>query len=118
MCSTPGAVTPAATTALPPVADKQPKTITVHGDSRVDDYFWLREKANPKVTEYLRAEDAYAEAVMKPTAAFQDALFKEMVGHIKEDDDSAPYRRGRLLLFHAHSAGPAVSRSISARRAR
>ena len=47
MCSTPGAVTAAATTALPPVAEKQPKTITVHGDSRVDDYFWLREKTNP-----------------------------------------------------------------------
>jgi oligopeptidase B len=83
----------------PPVADKQPKTITVHGDSRVDDYFWLREKANPKVTEYLRAEDAYADAVMQPTAAFRDVLFKEIVGHIKEDDDTAPYRRGDYFYF-------------------
>jgi oligopeptidase B len=99
MCSTPGAVTPAATTAQPPVAEKQPKTITVHGDSRVDDYFWLREKTSPKVTAYLRAEDAYADVVMKPTAAFEDVLFKEMVGHIKEDDDSAPYRRGDDFYF-------------------
>ena len=50
---------------------------------------------------HLGAEDAYTEAVMKPTAALQDALFKEMVGHIKEDDDSA-VSTGRLLLFHAH----------------
>ncbi len=83
----------------PPVADKQPKTITVHGDSRVDNYFWLRDKANPKVTEYLRAEDAYADAVMQPTAALRDTLFKEIVGHIKEDDDTAPYRRGDYFYF-------------------
>jgi len=83
----------------PPIAAKQPKTFTSHGYSRVDDYFWLREKDNPKVTEYLRAEDAYADAVMKPTVAFQDTMFKEMVGHIKEDDDTAPYRRGDYFYF-------------------
>ena len=83
----------------PPTAAKQPKTFTSHGYTRVDDYFWLREKDNPKVTEYLRAEDAYADVVMKPTAAFQDTVFKEMVGHIKEDDDTAPYRRGNYFYF-------------------
>jgi oligopeptidase B len=97
-CSTPQAGAPE-TTLKPPVADKLPKTITVHGDSRVDSYFWLREKSNPKVMAYLRAEDAYADAVMKPRAGVQDALFKEIVGHIKEDDDSAPYRRGDYFYF-------------------
>jgi len=97
-CGTPQAVT-RDTTVAPPTADKQPKTITVHGDSRVDDYFWLREKTNPKVMSYLHAEDAYADALMKPTAALQDALFKEMVGHIMEDDDTAPYRRGDYFYF-------------------
>ncbi len=82
-----------------PVADKAPKTISVHGDTRVDNYFWLREKQNPKVMEYLKAEDAYADAVMKPTAALQDTLFKEMVGHIKETDESAPYRRGDYFYY-------------------
>jgi oligopeptidase B len=89
----------------PPVADKQPKTISVHGDSRVDDYFWLREQSNPKVTDYLKAEDAYTDAVMKPTAALQDTLFKEMVGHIKETDDTVPYRRGDYYYFSRTTAG-------------
>jgi oligopeptidase B len=92
-------------TLTPPLAEKQPKTITVHGDSRVDDYFWLREKSNPKVMTYLHAEDAYTDAVMKPTAALQDVLFKEMVGHIKEDDDTAPYRRGDYLYFTRTARG-------------
>ena len=85
--------------APPPVADTQPKTITVHGDSRVDPYFWLREKSNPKVMEYLRAEDAYADGVMKPTVPLQDALYKEMLGHLKETDDTVPYRRGDYFYY-------------------
>jgi oligopeptidase B len=93
------------TSVSPPVADKQPKTIAVHGDSRVDDYFWLREQSNPKVTDYLKAEDAYTDAVMKPTAALQDTLFKEMVGHIKETDDTVPYRRGDYFYYSRTTAG-------------
>ena len=93
------------TSVSPPVADKQPKTITVHGDSRVDDYFWLREQSNPKVTDYLKAEDAYTDAVMKPTVALQDTLFKEMVGHIKETDDTVPYRRGDYFYYSRTTAG-------------
>jgi oligopeptidase B len=93
----------------PPVADKQPKTITVHGDSRTDDYFWLRDKTNPKVIDYLKAEDGYAEAVMKPTAPFQDVLFKEMVSHIKETDDTAPYRRGDYFYYSRTIAGQQYS---------
>ena len=53
--------------AWPPEARKVPKVELVHGDRRVDDYFWLREKTNPEVTAYLEAENAYAESVMKPT---------------------------------------------------
>jgi oligopeptidase B len=73
---------------------RSPSTAT-----RVDNYFWLREKTDPKVMEYLHAEDSYADAVMKPTTALQDALFKELVGHIKEDDDTAAYRRGDYFYF-------------------
>ncbi len=98
-CGAPEAGTRDGSVGQPPVADKQPKTITVHGDSRIDNYFWLREKDNPKVMSYLRAEDAYADAIMRPTTAFRDALFKEIVGHIKEDDDTAPYRRGDYFYF-------------------
>ena len=87
------------------MAEKRPKTITVHGDSRVDDYFWLRDKSDPQVMAYLKAEDAYADAVMKPTAAFQNALYNEMVGHIKETDDTVPYRRGDYFYYSRTIAG-------------
>src|SRR6185295_19801424 len=76
----------------PPVARKVPKADLVHGDRRVDDYFWMRDKANPEVAAYLEAENAYADAVMKPTEAFQDALYREMLGRIQETDLSVPYR--------------------------
>ena len=104
-CSSPEANTHDTLAMKPPFADKQPKTITVHDDSRVDDYFWLREKTNPKVMTYLHAEDAYADALMKPTASLEDGLFKEMVGHIKEDDDTAPYRRGDYFYFTRTTKG-------------
>ena len=51
----------------PPVAQRIPKVDMVHGDRRVDNYFWLREKSNPEVKAYLEAENAYTDAVMKPT---------------------------------------------------
>ena len=105
------------TASQPPVAEKQPKAIATHGDSRIDDYFWLREKADPKVMAYLRAEDAYANAVMKPTATFQETLFTELVGHIKEDDDTAPYRRGDYFYFTRTTKGQQY-RSICGRRER
>jgi len=76
----------------PPVARKVPRVDLVHGDRRVDDYFWMRNKANPEVAAYLEAENAYADAVMKPTEPFQDALYKEMLGRIQETDLSVPYR--------------------------
>jgi oligopeptidase B len=76
----------------PPIARKVPKTDVVHGDVRQDDYHWLREKDDPEVTAYLTAENAYTDAVMKPTAAFQESLYAEMLARIKEDDQTVPYR--------------------------
>ncbi len=104
-CSSPETVARSSQVEQPPVAEKRPKTITVHGDSRVDDYFWLRDKSEPTVMEYLKAEDAYANAVMKPRAAFEDALYKEMVGHIKETDTTVPYRRGDYFYYSRTIAG-------------
>ena len=86
--------TGAATPPKPPMAEKKPKTTTIHGDTLVDDYFWLREKTNPQVMDYLHSEDAFAEAVMKPTAALQEKLYKEMFSHIKQTDVNVPYRSG------------------------
>jgi len=75
----------------PPVAKKVPKVDVYHGDRRVDDYYWLREKSNPEVIAYLEAENAYTAEVMKPTEAFQEALYKEMLARIKQTDLSVPY---------------------------
>jgi len=74
----------------PPVARQIPKVDTLHGEVRVDDYFWLREKTNPEVTTYLEAENAYTTQQMKHTEALQDKLYQEMLGRIKETDLSVP----------------------------
>jgi oligopeptidase B len=76
----------------PPVAKKSPRVDRLHGDRRVDNYYWLREKTNPEVMAYLEAENAYSAAVMKPTEAFQEALYKEMLGRIKQTDMGVPVR--------------------------
>ena len=73
-----------------PVVAAVPKDVTVHGDKRIDDYFWLREKENPAVRTYLEAENAYTEAVLAPEKELQAKLYAEMRGRIKEDDTSAP----------------------------
>jgi len=83
----------------PPMAEKKTKTTKIHGETLVDDYFWLREKSNPAVISYLESENAHTEAVMKPSAAFQEKLYKEMVGHIKETDSSVPYRWGNYFYY-------------------
>ena len=81
---------------------------TLHGDTLKDDYFWLRERENPEVRAYLEAENAYAEAFMKPTEGFQKTLYDEMLGRIKETDLTVPYRDGAVLLLLAHREGKAV----------
>jgi len=83
----------------PPVAKKIAKTSQIHGEARVDEYFWLREKSNPEVISYLEAENAYTEAVMKPSQALQKKLYDEMVGRIQETDLSVPYRLGSFWYY-------------------
>ena len=89
----------------PPVARKVPKVDVLHGDVRQDDYFWLREKDSPDVTAYLESENAYTDAVMKPTEAFQEALYREMLARIKEDDQSVPYPYGGWLYYSRTETG-------------
>jgi oligopeptidase B len=86
-------------TPQPPMTEKKTRSTKIHDDTMVDDYFWLREKSNPKVISHLEAENAYADAMMKPTVALQEKLYKEMVGHIKETDMSVPYRRGDHFYY-------------------
>jgi len=83
----------------PPMADKKTKTTNIHGVTLVDDYFWLREKTNPAVMSYLKAEDAYTDTAMKPTAALQEKLYNEMLSHIKQTDENVPYRYGNYFYY-------------------
>ena len=89
----------------PPVARKIPKEIIVHGDKRVDDYFWFREKTNAEVMAYLEKENAYADAVTKSLEKFQDHLYHEMLSHLKQTDSSAPVRRGDFLYYSRTEEG-------------
>src|ERR1700710_1462390 len=73
-------------TTAPPAALRVPHNELRHGATVQDDYFWLREKSNPKVVEYLEAENAYTEASTKGLKPFSDALYKEMLGRIKQTD--------------------------------
>jgi oligopeptidase B len=84
---------------MPPVAKKVPKPITTNGDTRVDNYFWLREKQNPEVLAYLEAENAYTAAVMKPTEGLQQKLYTELLGRIKQTDTNVPYRLGDYFYY-------------------
>ena len=83
----------------PPVAPKVPHVTELHGYRVEDDYFWLRERDNPAVLTYLRAEDGYADAMMANTAGLQDTLYKEMLARIKETDENVPYRRDGWLYW-------------------
>lgn len=89
----------------PPVAKKIPHATEIHGYTLKDDYFWLREKQNPEVLKYLEAENAYTEEVMKPTKEFQEALYKEMLGHIKQTDLSVPSRIGEYYYYSRTEEG-------------
>jgi len=83
----------------PPVAKRMPKSTQIHGQTVVDEYFWLRDKSNPAVAAYLKAENDYADAMMKSTLGFQDALYKEMLARIKETDENVPYKQGQYFYY-------------------
>ena len=75
----------------PPKAKKIDKILEIHGDRRVDSYFWMNERENPEVLKYLEEENTYADFVMKDTEALQQELFEEMKARYKKDDESLPY---------------------------
>lgn len=83
----------------PPTARKHPKTSLMHGDERVDNYAWLRNKTDPEVLEYLEAENAYTAAVMKPTEELQELLYQEMLARIQQTDLTVPYRENQYIYY-------------------
>ncbi len=90
---------------MPPEAEKIPKTLTAHGDTRVDNYFWLRDRDNPEVIEYLKAENEYLKQKMAHTEKLQEKLYDEIVGRIKKTDESVPYLDNGYYYYRRFEKG-------------
>ncbi|HEY3270925.1 MAG TPA: S9 family peptidase, partial [Geothrix sp.] len=89
----------------PPTAPQREHTSLWHGEKVSDPWFWLREKSNPAVVTYLNAENAYTEAMTKDLQPFSEALYKEMLGRIKQTDLSVPVRRGAFYYYSRTEEG-------------
>lgn len=88
-----------------PIAKKKPKELIKHGDVRVDDYYWLNERDNEEVLQYLKEENAYFEKETAHLKSFKQKLFKEMKGRIKEDDISVPYKKNGYYYISKYETG-------------
>ncbi len=98
----------AATQATPPDVAKKPHVVTApFGAQRQDEYYWLRDdtRTNPQMLDYLKAENAYADAVLAPLKPLQDTLYKEIVARIKQDDASVPYRERGYWYYTRFETG-------------
>ena len=94
-------------TPTPPVAKRIETTTTLHGETRVDEYAWLRRREDPEVIAYLEAENAYTTAAMAPTERLQQALYDEILGRIKEDDARPPVKRDAWYYYSRTEKGKA-----------
>jgi oligopeptidase B len=93
-------------TPTPPTVEQRPhEVVAPHGHVRVDEYYWLRERDNPQVIEYLEAENAYTDAVMAGTEELQEQVFQEIRGRIQETDMSVPVRRGDYWYYSRYEEG-------------
>ncbi|MGE0090721.1 MAG: S9 family peptidase [Bacteroidales bacterium] len=92
-------------TIQPPDVKPIPKELTIHGDTRIDNYYWLNERENPEVIAYLEAENEYTKAILKPTEKLQEDLFTELKSRIKEDDESVPYKENGYFYYSRYETG-------------
>ncbi len=90
---------------LIPQAPKIPTTLETHGIERTDDYYWMRDRDNPAVLKYLRAENRYRERMMAPVEGLQDTLFQEMKSRIKEDDSTVPAQKDSFWYYRRYEQG-------------
>lgn len=88
-----------------PIAQKKPHTISLHHDHRIDEYYWLNDRENPEVIAYLEAENAYTKEVLKDTETFQENLFQEIKGRIKQTDESVPYKKKGYWFYNRYEEG-------------
>jgi len=88
-----------------PVAEKKTHEMTIHGDTRIDNYFWMNQRENEEVITHLNAENNYTAKKMKHTEKFQKKLYKEIVGRIKQDDESVPYKYNDYFYYSRYEEG-------------
>ncbi|MBE9197682.1 MULTISPECIES: S9 family peptidase [unclassified Nodularia (in: cyanobacteria)] len=93
----------------PPIAEQQPEVLELHGDRRIDKYFWMRDLDNPQVPAYLEAENAYTAAMTQHTEALQTQIYNEMLARIKETDLSVPFRKDEYYYYSRTEEGKAYS---------
>ena len=89
----------------PPAATIKPHELEKHGDVRIDNYFWLNDRENPEVIEYLEAENAYTEKALSHLKGLEDALFEEIKGRIKQTDESVPYKLDNFYYYYRYEEG-------------
>ena len=92
-------------TPVAPVAEQRPHTLELHGDVRVDDYYWLRDRTDPEVLAYLEAENAYTNTVMADTQGLQSELFEELKGRIQPDDSTYPALDNGFFYYERFEEG-------------
>lgn len=88
-----------------PVAKRNPHILESHGHQRVDPYFWLNQRTDPEVLQYIEAENAYLEEVMAPLQPLREELFREITGRIKQDDQTVPYPENGYVYFTRYLEG-------------
>ncbi|MCZ7601985.1 MAG: S9 family peptidase [Melioribacteraceae bacterium] len=90
---------------IPPKAEKIPQELVTHGDTRIDNYFWMNQRDDQKVLDYLNAENSYTSEVMNKTEDFQQKLYDEIIGRIKQDDQSVPYKKNGYYYYTRYEEG-------------
>jgi len=89
----------------PPRAEKVPKSLEIHGHKRIDEYYWLNERENPKVIDYLNQENSFLKSELAHTEELQEELFLEMKSRIKEDDQSVPFELNDYWYYTRYEEG-------------
>ncbi len=89
----------------PPVAEKKPVELTIHEHTRVDDYYWLRERENPQVIRYLESENDYTDHMLSHTEKLQEDLYNEIIGRIQQTDESVPYFDNGYYYYTRYEEG-------------
>ncbi len=89
----------------PPVCKKVAKELSIHGDTRVDNYYWLNQREDPEVVSYLEAENAYADKMMGHLKGLEEELYQEITGRIKQTDMSVPYKENGYFYYSRYEDG-------------